>query len=623
MTSDPSVLTPAQAARDDELRPRANAVLAAFANDGAYVTRSGAIVFGSNRDGVRQLYVGDVKHPKDAPRRLVTGSERIGAMAITPDEKTILFSSDTNADGNFHIFRIGVDGSGLADLTPVETLHRDGPRVARGGAGLFAYSAHAPASEKTRVFVQGLDGKPPRAIYSDDRGGNVVDMAADGKHALFERLNSDEDTVVFDIDVESGKATRIFPPEGQAANALAAYSAEGERVFVATEHEGKHAEVLAIDRTSGKTLASYEETTLPNGTIAAIVASPAGDWVAIDVDGGNHDEVRVLEARTLKLRKTLTLPLGVAEVGKATKDGKRFTLVESRPDAPTDVFEVDARTGAVSPLRDDDRPGMSAMAPLAASIQTLSSFDGTPVPVNLYLPVATESATRKLPVIVLIHGGPTSSAPLRWSASVRFYTSLGYAVVEPNIRGSTGFGVAYERADNKEKRADALKDVEAVNAWTRAQPWCDPDRITIAGGSYGGYMTLLAAARQPTLWRAGLDASGMSDLRTMEKLEDQSIRVFDETEFGALGKEDDLLYEWSPLKHVSDIVAPVFVYQGVHDPITPQNEADQIVKALRQRKVPVEYMLVANEGHGLSRRENTAEYLVRTARFLEEHAGAR
>ena len=89
----------------------------------------------------------------------------------------------------------------------------------------------------------------------------------------------------------------------------------------------------------------------------------------------------------------------------------------------------------------------------------------------------------------------------------------------------------------------------------------------------------------------------MSDLRTMEKLEDQAIRVYDETAFGVLGKEDDLLFEWSPLKYVDAIVAPAFVYQGVADPITPQNEADQIVKALRQRKVPVEYMLLANEGN--------------------------
>lgn len=169
----------------------------------------------------------------------------------------------------------------------------------------------------------------------------------------------------------------------------------------------------------------------------------------------------------------------------------------------------------------------------------------------------------------------------------------------------------------------ALVTKSGAVVFTSLRDGLPQDRVTIMGGSYGGYMTLLALARQPKLWRAGLDISGMSDLRTMEKLEDQAIRVYDETAFGVLGKEDDLLFEWSPLKYVDAIVAPAFVYQGVADPITPQNEADQIVKALRQRKVPVEYMLLANEGHGLTRRENYAEYLARTVRFLEEHAAAR
>jgi len=155
----------------------------------------------------------------------------------------------------------------------------------------------------------------------------------------------------------------------------------------------------------------------------------------------------------------------------------------------------------------------------------------------------------------------------------------------------------------------------------REQPWADPERIIIGGTSYGGYMTLLALSRQPKLWRAGINASGMSDLRTMEKLEDQTIRMYDETEFGILGKEDELLWKWSPLKYVDDIEAPLFVYQGVHDPISPQNEADQIVRAVRARNIDVEYMLLENEGHGVTRRENQISYYARTYRFLADRLG--
>jgi acetyl esterase/lipase len=607
-----------QIARDDALVPRATAYLSAYSNNGPHLLTSGTVVFNSNRDGLAQLYAGDSAHPKEPARKLPTPNERVAGAVVTPDEKTILFASDAGADGNFHIFRVGVDGTGLADLTPGEKLHRDLPQVARDEPNLFAYAAHAPSSERTRLFVQRLDGAPPREFFADDRGGDLADLSPDGTRALYERRNADQDAVLFEVEVKTGKATRLYPPEGQPANLTSSYSADAQRVFVATQLEGKNAELLALDRRTGKTLARYEEAIVPEGAIAGAVVSPKGDWIAIDVNGGNRFELRILDANTLQLQRTLATPLGAAHANDVTRDGRRIAVTLSSPDSPTDVFVADPATGGVKPLREDPRPGLSQLTKMRVSIETVKSSDGLAFPVNLYLPEAR--AGEKLPVLVSIHGGPASSAAIRWNPGLLFYLSLGYAIVEPNIRGSTGFGVAFEKADNKEKRIGALNDVEAVNRWARGQPWCDPDRIAIMGVSYGGYMTLLAAARQPKLWSAGLDGSGMSDLRTMEKLEDQAIRVFDETEFGILGKEDDLLFEWSPLKYVDAIVAPLFVYQGVNDAITPQNEADQIVRELRGRKVPVEYMLLANEGHGFSRRENYAQYLARTVRFLEEHA---
>ena len=126
--SAPTELTPSQKARDAELVPSAAAFLAAFSNGSAHLTRSGTVVFFSTRDGLAQLYVGDATHPRDPPRRLPTPKERVTGATLTPDEHTVLFASDVNADGNFHIYRVGVDGTGLADLTPAEKMHRDMPR---------------------------------------------------------------------------------------------------------------------------------------------------------------------------------------------------------------------------------------------------------------------------------------------------------------------------------------------------------------------------------------------------------------------------------------------------------------------------------------------------------------
>jgi dipeptidyl aminopeptidase/acylaminoacyl peptidase len=288
------------------------------------------------------------------------------------------------------------------------------------------------------------------------------------------------------------------------------------------------------------------------------------------------------------------------------------------PDAPPEIAAFDVATGAIEPLRREPRPGLGT--PPRATVERLRAFDGGSIPVNVYLP---DGKTGRLPTLVLIHGGPNAVAKITWSPTIGFWTAMGFAVIAPNIRGSTGYGVEYQEADDRERRIDAVRDVESVNQWARAQPWCDGDKLVISGISYGGYMTLLALTRQPALWRAGIDGSGMSNLRTMEQLEDQTIRAFDDTEFGMLGKDDALLAEWSPITAVERIVAPVFVYQGVRDPVTPQYEADQIVAALRRRRVPVEYMLVANEGHGVTRRDNVIAYLARSYRFVAEHLGLR
>ncbi|HEX6836419.1 MAG TPA: DPP IV N-terminal domain-containing protein, partial [Polyangia bacterium] len=139
----PTVRTSEQRRRDDELRPRATAFLSAYNNYEALLTRSGAIVFLSNRDGVPHLYVADAAHPEAPARKLPTGDERVTAASLSSDERTILFSSDVGGDRYFHIFRIGVDGTGLKDLTPADKLHRNAANVARAQPDLFAFSAHA------------------------------------------------------------------------------------------------------------------------------------------------------------------------------------------------------------------------------------------------------------------------------------------------------------------------------------------------------------------------------------------------------------------------------------------------------------------------------------------------
>jgi len=187
------------------------------------------------------------------------------------------------------------------------------------------------------------------------------------------------------------------------------------------------------------------------------------------------------------------------------------------------------------------------------------------------------------------------------------------------VRGSSGYGRAFEAADNGEKRLDAFKDIETSGRWVAKQPWADKDRLVVFGGSYGGYTTLIALSRWPDIWRAGVDLFGVVNLKTFMATTSGLIRHIFLLEFGDPDKDAAFLASISPSTDVDKIVDPTFVYAGANDPRVPRSESDMITKALRQRKIPSEYMVAENEGHSLARRENQLAFSARCARFLETH----
>jgi dipeptidyl aminopeptidase/acylaminoacyl peptidase len=318
-----------------------------------------------------------------------------------------------------------------------------------------------------------------------------------------------------------------------------------------------------------------------------------------------------------ELEQLIGHPLGSIDAMPFSPDGSRFGLTISAPEGPPDVYSVNPTTGVITALRKDARSGLDGLPAITSAIENIKAHDGLTIPINTYLPKQLDG--KKRPVIVSFHGGPSWSYQVRWNATAKYLASLGYILIEPNVRGSTGFGRAYEMADDREKRADWLKDLETVNTWVKAQPWADASRVVVSGGSYGGYTVLMALTRQPKLWRAGINLFGVADLFTFLKSTDQAIRAAFVDEFGDLDKDKALLEKFSPMHQVDNIVAPLFVYAGANDPRVPRSESDLVVLGLRKRNIPVEYMVSNNEGHSLDRRENKVEFFTRMARFLEDH----
>ncbi len=470
--SNPTSLTEAERGRDKALAPRATAIVDAYGNVGSIFSSLVAqlsrdrkrVVYGSQRDGVPEIFVGEVDRPGEAPRAITHGPERAIWASFTRDDRYVIFTRDEGADENWRIWRAAPDGSSPTLLTPGAKLHRDEPLLPRRKPDLMVYTAHVATSPASQLVVQSIAGGEPRKVYEDPAPAFASDVTEDGGRALVLRWNSASDLVLLEVETAGGKpAARLYPKEGTKASINAAsYSADGKRVLVATDEGKEGFALIALDAKTHAAKARWAVDDPRSAAIGTLAVSPRGDRLAVGLDAGDHTEIRVLDAAKLTVQRKLELPLGLGGVGVFTDDGKGFTYWISTPDRPAEIFLADAATGAPKPLRDDKRAGLDALAPLTVSLEKVSAHDGLTLPVNLYLPRV--AAGQKLPTLAVFHGGPSSSSSVRWNPFVRFFTSLGYAVAEPNIRGSTGFGRAYEMADNREKRGDALGDMATVNA---------------------------------------------------------------------------------------------------------------------------------------------------------------
>jgi len=616
----PDVASGADAARIAELARQVTPLVDAFVNSEARLTRDGKrVVFVSNRDGLPQLYVADAARPDSPAKRLVKWPERMTLKTLTPDGQSLIALSDKGADENWSIFKVGLDGSAPVELTPGETMNRDGAFLPELAPDTVYFSGRRMAEVSSAVYAVPASGGSARVLFRDDKPGFLTDVSRDGKQLLFERYLTGSENYLLNLDPASGKTRQLYPQApGKVTISAARFSADGKTVYVATDAGGEQAWLLALDAQSGNELARYVEKSPTTAAIRGVAVAKTGDVIALSLDAGNHSELRLLDARTLKPRASVAMPLGQGGAQDFSDDGRRLTAIWSTPSSPTDAWVIDVKTGKAAPLRGEPRPSLKEVPAIEASITELRSHDGLTLPINVYLP---KTRSGKLPVIVAYHGGPAGSSKIRWAAPVAFFLAQGYAWVEPNVRGSGGFGRAFEEADNGPGRLEAFKDIEATGRWAASQPWADPSRVIVYGGSYGGYTVLVSLTRMPDLWRAGVDLYGVANMKTFMATTSGFIRELFLLEMGDPDKDAAFLDSISPLRDVDRIVDPLFVYAGANDPRVPRSESDQIVHALRERKIPVEYMVAENEGHSLVRKENLIGFLSRVARFLEKHAG--
>jgi dipeptidyl aminopeptidase/acylaminoacyl peptidase len=285
-------------------------------------------------------------------------------------------------------------------------------------------------------------------------------------------------------------------------------------------------------------------------------------------------------------------------------DGKYLAVTLASPSNPTNIWVIDLETKMPWRATDVGLVGLNTSSFSGATLHRFNSFDGLSVPFFRYLPKG-KRPKRGWPCLVFIHGGPESQYKPDFNPVIQFLISAGFAVIAPNIRGSSGYGRRYLDLDNVEKRLDSIHDIEQLALHLRDPAHgIDTDRFVIYGGSYGGFSVLSSMTEYPDLWKAGVDLFGISNFVTFLKNTAYWRRSLREAEYGSLDKDIEVLERISPINKVDRIKAPLFIIQGDRDERVPLSESLQIYESLKSRGVPVKMIRFPDEGHGVVKLEN-------------------
>jgi dipeptidyl aminopeptidase/acylaminoacyl peptidase len=338
---------------------------------------------------------------------------------------------------------------------------------------------------------------------------------------------------------------------------------------------------------------------------------------SVNVDGANQ-----LRGRDLSSGAELALPdlpAGMVREPFVSPDGRHLVFGFSSAARPWNVVVLDLATGAMRQLTDSRPVAVDPGTLVEPALVHFPADDGREIPGYLFRPADTGA---RVGVVLAVHGGPAAQERPDYSYDGFFQClqSRGVAVFAPNVRGSSGYGKTYMQLNFRDWGGGDLADCAAAVRWLREQPWVDPDRIGIYGGSYGGFMVLSCLSRLADLnWAAGVDFCGPSNLVTFARSQPPTWRHKVAVMIGDPDTDEEFLRSRSPVTYADDIRAPLFVIQGANDPRVPQPESDQIVETLRGRGVPVRYDVYPDEGHGFSKRENQTRMRDDVADFLVRH----
>jgi dipeptidyl aminopeptidase/acylaminoacyl peptidase len=567
---------------------------------------------------VLQVWLRTVGQADD--RKLTDDKKRgIRMYFWTYKQEQLIYLQDSDGDENFHLYLVEIQSDIVRDLTPFQGVKAQVVDVDPDFPDEVLVGLNLKDRQKFDVYRINLNNGAVE--FDTENPGNVVSWTADAEFkvraATAATADGGYDLLVRETADKPWETLRHWEPDDEGG--AVSFSVDNKTLYIIGSHDANAQRLLALD------LAAREETVIAEDEqydVGSIVMHPTTRVIQAVSFYKDKAQWQILDQSIAADFEAIS-QVREGEFGVSSRNlaDDTWLVAYSTDNGPVYYYTYDRKSKS-STLLFSNQPELEKL-PLA-SMQPIcyEARDGLTIHGYLTTPVGVEP--KNLPTILLVHGGPWARDTWGYSPTVQWLANRGYAVLQVNFRGSTGYGKAFLNAGNRQWAAAMHDDLlDAVN-WIVKQGIADPEKIAIMGGSYGGYATLVGLTFTPDVFAAGVDIVGPSNLVTLM----QSIppywapmKAMFAHRLGDLEKEEEFLKERSPLFFVDRIEKPLLIGQGANDPRVKQAESEQIVAAMKQAGKPVEYALYTDEGHGFARPENRLHFYAIAEEFLAKYLG--
>lgn len=556
---------------------------------------------------------------KSGERTALTQSDANATYAISyfPDGERFLYTADNGGDELNHVF---VDGPDMepVDLTPGDNLKAAFVGWVDDGAA-FILQTNERDNRFFDLYRYDASTFERDMIFANDLGLGGFSVSRDGAYAagIKSRTSADDNIYLVALDGES-EPQNITAHKGNIAHAVFDFTPKGDKLVYGTNEFGEFRQAWAYDIASGEKSALIEE----DWDVSFVYYSPSGRY---RVHGANVDASTAVTIYDRENEKALAKPKGLPQGSlgnvRFTENEKTIAFVVNAPTSPSNIFTAKINGDGLKQHTQALNPEIDQAHLVESEVIRYESFDGLEIPSILYKPKGA-SAENPAPALVWVHGGPGGQTRTGYSATIQHLVNHGYAILGANNRGSSGYGKTFYHMDDKKHGEIDLQDIVYGRTYLESLDWIDDERIGIIGGSYGGYMVMAALAFEPEVFDVGINIFGVTNwVRTLTSIPPwwESFKEALYDEMGDPETDGERHRRISPLFHADNITKPVLVVQGTNDPRVLQIESDEMVEALRENGVPVEYVLFPDEGHGFRSRTNRITASEAYVSFLDQY----